>query len=38
MNNEDSQLWRGVITCTYTGRFIAEKIVRGNGYSEASKN
>lgn len=37
MNNEGSQLWRGVITCTYTGRLIAEKIVRGDDYSEASK-
>ena len=31
MNDSESQLWRGVVNCTYTGRFIAEKIVRGNG-------
>ena len=37
MNTKESQLWRGVITCTYSGKFIAEKIVRGNSYSEASK-
>ena len=27
----ESQLWRGVVNCTYTGRFIAETVVRGDG-------
>lgn len=28
MDNEDSQLWRGVVTDTYSGWFVTEKIVR----------
>lgn len=37
MEDNSSQLWRGVVNCTYTGRFIAEKVVRGVDYSACSE-
>ena len=36
MDNE-SQLWRGVVNCTYSGRFIAETVVRGDGPDDCIK-
>ena len=35
MDNENSQLWRGVVTDTCSGRFVTEKIVRVADYEDA---
>ena len=35
MDNENSQLWRGVVTDTCSGRFVTEKIVRVADHEDA---
>ncbi len=37
MNSESSQLWRGVVTDTRSGRFVTEKIVRAVDSEDASE-
>jgi hypothetical protein len=34
---EDSELWRGVVNCTHTGRFITEGVVRAVDGNDASE-